>query len=120
MSDSCPMPTKKDLELEKKFKGELDEMKMNADKFSTAITCKLPQSQSPSMNGGANKMLVKAIIFIITATTAGASVWLFLSAVPDSIQLWILSLTNSEISMQVCQSKGDYALGAAAGQFFQK
>ena len=117
MSDSCPMPTKKDLELMKTFKGEIDQLKMNADNFSTEITCKLPKSQ---MKGGANKMLVKAIIFLITAATAGASVWLFLSAVPDSVQLYILSITNSDISMQICRTKGDYAIGAMAGQFFSK
>jgi len=117
MSDTCPVLTDKDIELMSRFRDEISEIQSSEIFLLEALQeCKNSESE---LTGGGTKedfinILVKIIVFIITALAAGASTAFFLTAIPEAWQMQIISWANFEfVPLTICRTNYDYAMGAA-------
>jgi hypothetical protein len=106
MSDVCPVLTDKDIELISKFRKELAYLQENSDKAFG--TCSIEQ------HGGANEVLANAIIIIVGMISAGATTGFVLNCLPQTAQLWLISLVNLKTSLPVCTTSMDYAMSGVA------
>jgi hypothetical protein len=110
MSDACPILTSKDIELIGNLRNEISDIQASEKIFLENI------SQCDNQSGGGFKEVIidnltNLIVFSITALAAGASVAFFLTVLPQTYQMYIISLANGNISFSPCMTTSDYAWG---------
>ena len=130
--ESCMVATAKDKAIHKEYKDEIqeisDEIKENSSEIKDLVCGKKGGSKrSRGKKGGSvgesrfssttENILVRVIVFVITALATGASAAFFMRMLPTSWQVIIVSTLTigsgrSGVYLPVCQTTLDYALGS--------
>jgi len=110
---SCPVLTNKDIELIGSYKEDIAEIQSYGLPDEYLTECGINDKKTGGNRNNFTDILVKIIVFILTASAAGASSALFLTVIPENWQMYIISIVNGSISLPVCRSTTDYALGMA-------
>ncbi len=110
---SCPVLTNKDIELIGSYKEDIAEIQSYGLPDEYLTECGINDKKTGGNRNNFTDILVKIIVFILTASAAGASSALFLTVIPENWQMYIISIANGSISLPVCRSTTDYALGMA-------
>jgi hypothetical protein len=120
MSDvECPILTDKDIQLINEYKKVIADIQSYGQPDEYLPECGNDKKET-KIGGNRNnftEILVKIILFIITASAAGASTAFFLTVIPENWQMYIISIANRSISLPVCRSTTDYAFGMAQSLF---
>jgi hypothetical protein len=114
--DKCPVLTDNDIQLIGSYKEDIAEIQSYGLPDEYLPECGINDKKETKIGGNRKnftEILVKMIVFIITASAAGASTALFLTVIPENWQMYIISIANRSISLPVCRSTTDYALGMA-------
>lgn len=114
MTDNCPILTSKDLELIGSFRNEIASIQSSENAFFENLS-KCDIQSGGGLRDNIISIISKVIVFSITAMAAGASAAFFLTVIPESYQMYILTIVNRSPSFNVCMTPYDYASGLAQG-----